>query len=64
MFSKQVKIKLIEKDLSIKQLSEKLGVSASAVSQYLSGNPSLETMRKIADVLDCDLNITLTDRIL
>ena len=62
MFSKQVKIKLIEKDMTSADLAAALGVTQAAVSQYLSGNPSYSTMKKIADALDCDLNISLTSR--
>lgn len=63
MFSKLVKIKLLEKDMSRDQLCSILGCTKSNLCQMLSGdNMREENMRKIADALGCDLVISLTDR--
>ena len=54
---------MIEKNLKIKDLAQRLGTSSSNVSQLLSvGNMREESMRKIASALDCDLNLYLTDK--
>ena len=49
---------LASKGLSGKKLAELLGVSQNAVSQYFigKGNPSLEILDKICEVLDCDIS--------
>lgn len=63
MFSKLVKIKLLEKDMSRDDLCALIGCTKSNLCQMLSGDNMREgTMAKIAEALDCDLNITLTDR--
>jgi transcriptional regulator with XRE-family HTH domain len=41
-----------EKGITIAEIASKIGVSPSALSQNLSGNPSLERLVEIADVLD------------
>ena len=45
---------LHEKQISIAQLSSKCGISASKLSNYMSGkiSPTLDTLNKIADALD------------
>lgn len=48
---------LHEKQISISQLSSKCGISASNLSNYMSGkiSPTLDTLNKIADALNIDL---------
>lgn len=48
---------LHEKQISIAQLSSKCGISASNLSNYMSGkiSPTLDTLNKIADALNVDL---------
>lgn len=43
-----------EKNMSQKELAEKIGVSASMIGQYENGlrNPKIETIQRIAYVLD------------
>lgn len=45
------------KNVSIKDLSKKIGTTRNAISQYETRRrtPSLETMQKIAKALDVDL---------
>lgn len=47
-----------EKGLSQKELGEKLGVSQQMIGQWETGkaNPKIETKRKIADALDCQVS--------
>ena len=53
--------KRIEKDMSQKQLAEKIGTKQSALSRLESGNynPSLAFMQKAAQALDSKLEIRL-----
>lgn len=48
---------LHEKQISISQLSSMCGISASNLSNYMSGkiSPTLDTLNKIADALKIDL---------
>lgn len=63
MFSRLVKIKLAEKELSVSDLSKLLGCSYNNVTQNLrNDNWRLSSMIQIANVLGCDLEIKLTDR--
>lgn len=47
-----------EKGLSQKELGEKLGVSQQMIGQWEAGkaNPKIETKRKIADALECQVS--------
>lgn len=63
-FEKMVRIKMIEKDLKIKDLASIMGCSSANVSQLLStGNLRESSMRDLAQALNCDLNIYLTDKL-
>lgn len=64
MFSKLVKIKLVEKDMKKKQLADLLGCSTRNLDQNLrNDNFRISTMLQIAEALDCNLEIRLTDRV-
>ncbi len=45
-----------QKGISIKELADRLSVTPSAISQSLSGNPSLKKIEEIADALDVDIS--------
>lgn len=53
--------KRIEKNISQKQLAEKIGTKQSALSRLESGtyNPSLRFLKKIATALDAKLSISI-----
>ncbi len=53
--------KRIEKNLSQKQLAEKMGTKQSALSRLESGNynPSLAFLKKVATALDAKLSISI-----
>lgn len=48
----------MSKKLTQKQLAERLGVERTTVSMWETGNssPSLEILKKIAQVLDCSID--------
>lgn len=56
-----LKLRMYEKGLNQKKLSELLGVSTSRVSEYLTGKsePPLKTAREISQKLDIDPGIVL-----
>jgi putative transcriptional regulator len=53
----RIKIVLLEKEKTNIWLAEKLGVSATAVSKWCTNRnqPTVETLFKIADVLEVDV---------
>lgn len=53
--------KRIEKNISQKQLAEKMGTKQSALSRLESGNynPSLAFLKKVATALDAKLSISI-----
>ena len=53
--------KRIEKDITQKELADRMGTKQSALSRFESGNynPSLAFMQKIAQALDSKLEIKL-----
>ena len=60
MFTKLLKIKLIEKDMTAKELAEKLKTSQQNISAKMKrDNFSEKEMQEIADVLELDLEIAL-----
>ncbi|WP_373524367.1 helix-turn-helix domain-containing protein [Aquiflexum sp.] len=59
--SDSIKIRMNERGLNQKNLSELLGVSTSRISEYLNGKsePTLKIARKISKKLDIDTAIVL-----
>lgn len=53
-FNENLKDARLKKNLSQKEVAEKIGVAKSTYSLYESGNrePNVDTIKKIADVLD------------
>ena len=45
-----------------KDLAEKMGVAPAALSKALTGNPTLDTIRKIAKALDAPISTLLEER--
>ncbi|WP_395052393.1 type II toxin-antitoxin system HigA family antitoxin [Flavobacterium sp.] len=59
--SDTMKLRMFERGLNQKRLSELLGVSTSRISEYLTGKcePTLKTAREISQKLDIDPIIVL-----
>ena len=51
----RVKEILKEKGVSQKYLAEKMGVAEISLSRSINGNPSLETLQKIANTLEISI---------
>lgn len=63
MFSRKVKILLMDKHLQQKQLAEKLSTSKNNLNNKLvKDNFTEKDMQSIADALNCELVIKLIDR--
>ena len=63
MIAKTIKMILAYKDMNISALAEKLNTSRPNLSQKMKrDNFSENELREIAEALDCDLNISFTDR--
>ena len=48
------------KGISITDLADRLGVKQVTLSRTINVNPTIETLRKIAAVLDCDVRELIT----
>lgn len=51
-----IKEVLKQRSLTINELADKLGMSRGGVSQIINGNPTVESLQKIADVLEIDIS--------
>lgn len=60
----RLKVVLIEKKRTSRWLAEQLGKNTSTVSKWCtnSAQPDLQTLDKIADLLDCDTRTLLTSK--
>ena len=60
-FGKQLKKIIIEKGISQQDFAAKLGVGKAMISQWITGtrNPSLTSLKKIAQTLNISLNYFL-----
>lgn len=46
---------LKEKKMTLQDLAEKLGINRVTLSNSISGNPTVGTLQKIADILEVDI---------
>lgn len=44
-----------QKGLTLKDLADKVGVSLSGINQQIAGNPTIETLEKIASALNVEV---------
>lgn len=60
----RIKVVLVEKKRTSKWLAEQLGKNTSTISKWCtnSAQPDLQTLDKIADLLDCDTRALLTSK--
>lgn len=59
MNTEMLKMIMLDKNLNIPKLSQKTGISVGRLSEILSGkvkNPRIDTVKKIARVLEVDIN--------
>ena len=62
VFGRQVKIRLLEKDMEARELAERIGTSPVQLSRILHGKrPGHEQIPKIASVLDIDMESLTRD---
>lgn len=62
--TKTIKKVMIDKDIQVGELADKYVISRQNFSRILNAGDrnKIETLIKIADLLDCDVEITLIDR--
>lgn len=48
---------------TLEQVASKIGINRVTLSQNLSGNPSLTTLRKIADTIGCNVGEFFRDEL-
>ena len=60
----RLKVVLVEKKRTSRWLAEQLGKNTSTVSKWCtnSAQPDLQTLDKIADLLECDTRTLLTSK--
>lgn len=62
VFGRQVKIRLLEKNMEARELAEKIGTSPVQLSRILHGKrPGRAQIPKIARVLDIDMDSLMKD---
>ena len=61
----RLKVVLVEKKRTSKWLAEQLGKNTSTVSKWCtnSAQPDLQTLDKIAELLECDTRVLITSMI-
>ena len=45
-----------QKGISVNKLADKLGISRATLHSQMNGNPTVETLQKIADALGMDIS--------
>ena len=60
--ARNVKELLKVRKMQQKELAEKMGVAASFLSNALTGNPTIETLQKMASALDVPVSVLLRER--
>ena len=45
-----------EKGITVSQLAEKMGIKQESLSRAINGNPTLETLERIANALEVDVS--------
>lgn len=41
--------------LEVREIAMRLGITPTGLSQHINGNPSVETLQKIANAIGCDI---------
>lgn len=52
----RIKELLKERNMTQKELAQKIGVSAVSLNRYLTGNTSVSSLEKIAEALDVEIS--------
>lgn len=60
--ARNVKELLKIRKMQQKELAEKMGVAASFLSNALTGNPTIDTLKKMASALDVPVSVLLRER--
>lgn len=58
-----IKKVLKERGYTLVEVATKMGVTKSALSQMVNGNPGVSTLRRIADIVGCQITDFFEDEI-
>lgn len=50
-----IKRVLKAKGISVKDVAEKMGITAIGLSQHINGNPSVQVLERIAEAVGCEV---------
>lgn len=57
------KMKALEKKTNMKQVAERAGMKPQTIYvNIFKGNPTIDSLERVAEALECDLEIKLIDR--
>ncbi len=42
--------------LEVREIATRMGITPTGLSQHINGNPSVETLQRIADAIGCDIS--------
>ena len=42
--------------LEVREIAARMGISPTGLSQHINGNPSVDTLQRIADAIGCDIS--------
>ena len=52
----QIKKALKAKGISVQELADKIGINRVSLSNQINGNPTVETLTRIANAIGCDVS--------
>ena len=58
-----IKSVIKQKGLTMEGVAERMGINRVTLSQMLSGNPTMSTLQRIADVLECKVGEFFLDEL-
>jgi len=56
--NKKIRLLMVEKDLNQKKLAAKMNVTSQSINALIreDSNPTIKTVKKLAEVLECEVN--------
>jgi len=51
-----IKRAIKDRNLEVKEVAKRMGITPVGLSQHINGNPSVKTLGKIADAIGCDIS--------
>ncbi|MDL2262468.1 helix-turn-helix domain-containing protein [Bacteroidales bacterium OttesenSCG-928-I21] len=51
-----IKKEIKKRGLSVQEIAERMGISKIGLSQHINRNPTIDTLKRIADAIGCDVS--------